>query len=117
MPDGEFLNALDSSSELTITFVGRKSGKRFSTPVWFVRVGGTVLLLPVRGTSTNWYRNVLKNPTMELEASGKKVKVAARPVKDKKGIEAVVERFRAKYGAGDVKRYYPKQDAAVELSV
>ena len=117
MAESEFRKALDSSSEVRITFVGRKSGKKFSTPVWFVREGGTVILLPVKGTSTNWYQNVLKNPTMELEASGERTQVAARPIKDKKGIEATVQRFRVKYGAGDVKRYYPKTDAAVEISV
>jgi deazaflavin-dependent oxidoreductase (nitroreductase family) len=117
LAESEFRKALDSSSEVRITFVGRKSGKKFSTPVWFVREGGTVFLLPVKGTSTNWYQNVLKNPAMELEASGKRTQVAARPIKDKKGIEATVERFRVKYGEGDVKRYYPKTDAAVEISV
>lgn len=117
MADSDFRRALDSSSVLKITFVGRRSGKKFSTPVWFVKEGATVFLLPVRGTSTNWYRNILKNPTMQLEAAGKTTTAAARPIKDRKGVEATVERFRAKYGAGDVKRYYPKQDAAVELSV
>lgn len=117
MPDSEFRKALDSTSELEITFIGRKTGKKFSTPVWFVKEGGTVFLLPVKGASTNWYRNVLKNPTLELAAAGKKTKVSARPIKDEEAIEATVERFRAKYGAGDVKRYYPKTDAAVELSV
>jgi hypothetical protein len=30
-------------------------------------------------------------------------------------VHGVVEKFRHKYGAGDVKRYYSKLDAAVEI--
>jgi hypothetical protein len=30
-------------------------------------------------------------------------------------VTAVIERFRAKYGDSAVDRYYPKQDAAVEV--
>jgi len=35
------------------------------------------------------------------------------PVHDPKVVEAVVEKFRAKYGAADVKKYYTKFDVAV----
>jgi deazaflavin-dependent oxidoreductase (nitroreductase family) len=116
MTDSEFLRALDSESELTITFTGRKTGRRFSIPIWFVSEGGRVFLLPVKGTASAWYRSVLKNPEVELDAGGRKVKAKARPVKGK-GVEETLEMFRKKYGAGDVKRYYPEQDAAFELSV
>src|SRR5260370_15113352 len=44
----EVQKALDSSVELQITVTGRKSGREFSTPVWFVREGKTVYLMPVR---------------------------------------------------------------------
>jgi hypothetical protein len=37
------------------------------------------------------------------------------PLTDTKGRE-VVERFREKHGAGDVKKYYSKFDVAVELA-
>jgi hypothetical protein len=30
-------------------------------------------------------------------------------------VNDVVEKFRAKYGADDVERYYPKHDVAVEV--
>jgi deazaflavin-dependent oxidoreductase (nitroreductase family) len=113
----DFLNALESADELSITFVGRKTGKKFTTPVWFVKEKGKVFLLPVKGTSSDWYRDILENPTMELQVSGMRATAAARPVRDRKGIEETIERFRAKYGAGDVKKYYPNQNAAVELSI
>jgi hypothetical protein len=39
------------------------------------------------------------------------------PVKDAKQVASVVEKFRAKYGPGDVKKYYSKFDVAVTTHV
>jgi deazaflavin-dependent oxidoreductase (nitroreductase family) len=114
----DFRSALDSADELKITHVGRKTGKKFSTTVWFVSDGKEKLyLLPVNGTGSKWYKNILKNPKMELQASGKKATAEARPIKDKKRVDEIVDKFRTKYGAADVKKYYPRHDAAVELSI
>jgi hypothetical protein len=41
----------------------------------------------------------------------------AIPVTDAKQVSSVVEKFRAKYGAGDVKKYYSKFDVAVTAQV
>jgi deazaflavin-dependent oxidoreductase (nitroreductase family) len=117
MTNSDFRTALDSAQELQITFVGRKTGKKFSTPIWFAKDGEKVYLLPVSGSASNWYKDVVKNPKIELQASGKKASVEARPIKDKKRVEEVMDKFRAKYGAGDVKKYYPGQDVAIESTV
>ena len=37
----------------------------------------------------------------------------AVPITDAKQVSFVVEKFRAKYGAGDVRKYYSKFDVAV----
>jgi hypothetical protein len=39
----------------------------------------------------------------------------ARPIEDAADVDGVVEGFRARYGADQVKAYYPKLDAAVEV--
>jgi hypothetical protein len=117
MTDDGFLRALASTDELRITFTGRKSKKKFSTPVWFASQGEKVFLLPVHGAASEWYKDILKDPTMDLQASERKTTARAVPITDRKRIEEVVEMFRKRYGAGDVKRYYPKTDAAVEISV
>jgi len=36
---------------------------------------------------------------------------------DAKAVKSVVERFREKYGAKDVKKYYPKLDVAVGVQL
>jgi hypothetical protein len=41
----------------------------------------------------------------------------ADPVTDAKAVKSVVEKFREKYGAKDVKKYYSKFDVAVVLEL
>ncbi len=100
--------------QIKITVVGRKSGRRISMPVWFVLEGEKLYLLPVQGSKTQWYQNVLKNPTIGIDARGVEEDFRAAPVK---GVKAVVEKFREKYGAGDVKKYYSGFDVAVVVKV
>ena len=57
---------LSRSDEITISVVGRKSGRTISNPVWFVMEG---------------------------------------------------DKFRGKYGARDVKKYYSKLDVAVSTPI
>jgi hypothetical protein len=37
-------------------------------PVWFVLEGEKLFLLPVHGSDTQWYKNVLKKPTIRIDA-------------------------------------------------
>ena len=106
-------NRLSRSREINITVTGRKSGRAISIPVWFVLENGKLCLLPVSGPDTQWYKNVLKNPSIQIEAGGAKAELKVAPVKDPKQASSIVEKFRAKYGASDVKKYYSKFDAAV----
>ena len=99
--------------ELNISVTGRKSGRSISNPVWFVLDDDTLYLLPVRGSDTQWYKNVLKNPIMRVDARGSEAEVTVVPVTEAKQVSSVVEKFRDKYGAGDVKKYYSKFDVAV----
>ena len=99
--------------EINITVTGRKSGRAISIPVWFVLEDDTLYLLPVQGADTQWYKNVLKNPSIRIEVGGAEAEVRAVPVKDAAKVKSVVEKFRAKYGAKDVKKYYSKFDVAV----
>ena len=104
---------LSKSSEITITVTGRKTGRATSRPVWFVSEDNTLYLLPVEGSDTQWYKNVLKNPLIRIGTGGAEAEVKVAAVTDAKQVSSVVDRFRAKYGLGDVKKYYSKFDAAV----
>ena len=104
---------LAKNDEITISVTGRKSGRTISNPVWFVLENDTLNLLPVKGSDTQWYKNVLKNPAMRIQAGDAKAEVEVSAVTDTKQVAPVVEKFRAKYGPGDVKKYYSKFDVAV----
>ena len=106
-------NRLSHASEITISVTGRKSGRSISNPIWFVFEGDTLNLLPVKGSETQWYKNVLKNPSMQVKAGGVETEVKATPVTDAQHVSSVIEKFRKKYGPGDVKKYYSKFDVAV----
>jgi len=99
--------------EIKITVTGRKSGRAISNPVWFVMDGDNLYLLPVQGSDTQWYQNILKNPKMRIDARGAEAEIKAAPVTGAAQVKSVVEKFREKYGAGDVKKYYSKFDVAV----
>jgi deazaflavin-dependent oxidoreductase (nitroreductase family) len=104
---------LSGIQEITITVTGRKSGRKISIPVWFVWEDDKLYLLPVHGSDTQWYKNVLKKPTIGIDARGAKAEVKAVPVSNAAQVSPVVEKFREKYGASDVKKYYSKFDVAV----
>jgi len=99
--------------QIKISVIGRKSGRTISIPVWFVLEGEKLYLLPVQGSDTQWYKNVLRNPEIRIEARGVEARFRASPVTDAKAVKSVVEKFRDKYGAKDVKKYYSKFDVAV----
>jgi deazaflavin-dependent oxidoreductase (nitroreductase family) len=107
--------ALDSTDEIELTVTGRKSGHKTSRPVWFVQEGEKVYLLPVKGSDTEWFKNVLKNPTIIVTVNGLKSSAKATPITDPAKVSQVIEKFRAKYGAGNVKKYYSKLNVAVEV--
>jgi hypothetical protein len=44
--------------QITLNVIGRKTRRTTSRPVWFVVDGEKLYLLPVRGSVTQWYRNV-----------------------------------------------------------
>ena len=48
-----------------------------------------------------------------IEAGGAEAELKAVPVTDAEQVSSVVEKFREKYGASDVKKYYSKFDVAV----
>jgi hypothetical protein len=81
-------------------------------PVWFVLEDKKLYLLPARGSDTQWYKNVLKKPSIQIDARGAEAKFKVVPVTDAKQVKSVVEKFRAKYGTSGIK-LYSKLDVAV----
>jgi deazaflavin-dependent oxidoreductase (nitroreductase family) len=112
-PNDALKNRLSRSREINISVTGRKSGRTISIPVWFVLDNNKLYLLPVSGSDTQWYKNVLKNPSIRIDAGGAGAQLKVVPVTDRAQVSSVAEKFRAKYGASDVKKYYSKFDVAL----
>ena len=51
----------------------------------------------MKGSDTQWYKNVLKKPSIRVSAGGAEVEVKAVPVTDAAKVASVVNKFRAKY--------------------
>ncbi len=98
--------------EITITVTGRKSGHAISLPIWFVWDDGKLYLLPVKGSDTQWYKNVLKNPSIRIDAAGAHSDLKVVAITDSAQVKSVVEKFRGKYGTSGV-NLYSKFDVAL----
>jgi deazaflavin-dependent oxidoreductase (nitroreductase family) len=111
----ELRDSLRETDEVEITVTGRISGRESTRPVWFVEEGESLYLVPVTGSDSNWYRNLLKTPRIRVAARGSALTTDANPIEDAARVRDVIDKFRAKYGAEQVRAYYPKQDAAVAV--
>jgi len=115
MANERFTSALEVSLEVELTVTGRKSGREITDKVWFVQGSDRLYLLPVSGTDSSWFKNVLNNPAIRLAAGGTQVTARAKPITDPAVVGQVVAMFRAEYGSENVDRYYPRRNAAVEV--
>lgn len=117
MKNNDLIDRLSHYRQIKLSVTGRKSGKTISIPVWFVLEGNKLYLLPVQGSDTQWYQNVLKKPSIGVAARGAEGEFKAIPISDAAKVKSVIEKFREKYGAADVKKYYSKFDVAVKAEM
>lgn len=115
MTKADLYQRLDRAQEIILSVKGRKSGNDIPRPVWFVHEGNTLFLLPVQGSDTNWYKNLLADPALKISVNGAEVTVRGRPITERNGVQDIVRKFKSKYGEGDVKKYYPKVDVAIQV--
>ena len=79
--------------------------------------GSTLYLLPVQGTNTSWYKNFKVNQTLKVSVNGEEISTKGKPITDDSKVRDIVSKFSSKYGEGDVRKYYPKHDVAVEAQL
>ena len=72
MAQTDFRTGLQNAREIDITVTGRSSGRSLTYPVWFALDGDKLYLIPVKGSDTDWYKNLRKTPTIRLEARGRR---------------------------------------------
>ena len=115
MSNGDLHQKLNTSSEITLSIKGRKSGNDIPRPVWFAYEVSLLYLLPVQGSDTNWYKNLLSNPMLKISINDMEILARGQPITDINGVNTIIKKFRAKYGEEDIKKYYAKFDVAVEV--
>jgi len=62
--------ALEKRRGIKVVTTSSKSGTRISHSIWFVQKDGKLYLLPVRGSDSHWYNNVLAELDIALRAPG-----------------------------------------------
>jgi deazaflavin-dependent oxidoreductase (nitroreductase family) len=67
---------------LVIKHRGRKSGKEYLTPVNYAIVDSEIYCTAGFGSTSDWYRNILANPAVELQLPEGWWKVRAEDVSD-----------------------------------
>ena len=114
MSKADLYQRLNRASEITLSVKGRKSGRDIPRPVWFVHEGNTLYLLPNYGSDTNWYKNLLVEPTLKISVNGggEEIRSKGKPITNSNRVKDIFGKFESKYGK--VKQYYPKVDVAVE---
>jgi deazaflavin-dependent oxidoreductase (nitroreductase family) len=88
----DFKKRLARYRRIKISVIGRKSGQTISIPVWFVPEGEKLYLLPVQGSDTQWYKNVLRNPEIRIDARGVEAEFRATPITDANAVKSVIEK-------------------------
>jgi deazaflavin-dependent oxidoreductase (nitroreductase family) len=106
---------LKKRRQISITVIGRRTGREITLPVWFVVDDKSVWLLPVYGSKTQWFRNLGTNRAIAIRVGKDRYDLQARLLKDAATVRGVIERFRGKYTAEEIKRWYTGLDAAVQV--
>ncbi|MGA3109867.1 MAG: DUF2255 domain-containing protein [Candidatus Bathyarchaeia archaeon] len=126
MTDSEFLKALTSTEAIELTVKDQKTGRNSSRPVWFVLESGKLYLLPVTGSDSEWYKNILVNAEVQISArsplrvlgmKGKGLTANTKPIHGSAEVADVVQKFKSKYGAAEFGKTYSKLDAAVQVLI
>ncbi|SDB46544.1 nitroreductase family deazaflavin-dependent oxidoreductase [Belnapia rosea] len=68
---------------LLLTTVGRKSGEKYIFPLFYGKTGDSYIIVASKGGAPEhpgWYRNLVANPEVEIQAGTLKTKARARTV-------------------------------------
>ncbi len=92
------LHCMLSGSLMLISFTGRKSGRRYTTPVRYVRVDGAVRCFT--SAENLWWRNLRGGATVSLLIAGKEAPYDAQAIfDDPPRIRAALQQYLALFPA------------------
>lgn len=89
------LHRMISKDILLISFTGRKSGKRYTTPVGYIREGKTIIILTK--WFRPWWRNFQEAAPVELLIARKVYRCSAKALTDEAAIIPIITDTIKKY--------------------
>ena len=91
--------ALEAQEVAVLRTADARGGVR-ETRVWVARAGGD-LLLEAATPERAWYRDILRNPSVQLTLGGRTRAFRAQPVAEPEGHAQIRSLLREKYGLAD----------------
>lgn len=91
------LNQFAKQSNLKLTTVGRKSGKKFTVTIWFVVSGPRSLYVQHVTAPAHWCKNLTKTPAVEIDFGDGAVAGTATVIHDPAQQSEILALFRRKY--------------------
>lgn len=88
------LHGLMSNDLMILSFAGRKSGKRYSTPVGYIQQGDRLYLF----THSGWWKNLRGGAPVSVRLRGKTVEGQAGEIQDPQRIAEIARLVIAKRG-------------------
>ncbi len=93
---------LEETPYANLTTKGRKTGLGRSVELWFAFEDGKLFFLAHE--DSDWWKNIAKTPTVDVEVSEILFRGTGRVVPEK--LLHIYELFRRKYGNSQVERWY-----------
>jgi len=83
-----------SNEVMVINVTGRKSGKKYATPIGYLMDGKSVIALTNDRNPSQWYHNALRATEVTLEIKGQNVRARVLPVTDPAERQRIFEIYR-----------------------
>ena len=81
---------------LLLSTTGRRSGRARVTPLTYEELDGTFLVASARGTASDWFRNILRNPAVVVRVGRRRFVGQAEVITDQGRIADYLQRRMAR---------------------
>ena len=95
------LGILIDHKVLVLSIKGRKTGKEYKVPMWYVRLEQdteNVYCLSRRGSSSQWVKNILADPVVSLKIGRVSLSAKASIIRKSDEVGRFLGFFQRKYG-------------------
>ena len=82
---------------LLLTHTGRKSGRRYGTPLQYEKIDGAYWVGTGRGPKADWFRNILADPHVHVQVDRDEFDCVAEPVTDPGRVADFLEYRRKRH--------------------